>query len=54
MPVSITVPEANHNVQLLTDMAVKEGSPQLAACLLKATSSKGGLLELTNRLLRNS
>lgn len=44
MPVSITVPEANHNVQLLTDMAVKEGSPQLAACLLQATSSKGGLL----------
>ena len=40
---SLTAPQANENINLLSDIAIKERSPEMAACLLEA-SSKGGLL----------
>ncbi|HBG49276.1 MAG TPA: hypothetical protein DDW90_07205 [Cyanobacteria bacterium UBA9971] len=43
MPVSLTAPQANKDVNLLSDIAIKERSPEMAAALLEATS-KGGML----------
>ena len=40
---SLTAPEANENINLLSDIAIKERSPEMAACLLESTA-KGGLL----------
>lgn len=39
----VTAQQANENVDLLSEIALKEKSPELAACLLKETSS-GGML----------
>lgn len=39
---SFNTPDANKNIDLLSDIAIKERSPQLAAALLEATS-KGGI-----------
>jgi hypothetical protein len=36
--ISIAAPEANKNIDILSDIAIKERSPELAACLLEATS----------------
>ena len=43
LPVSLTATQANENIDLLSDIAIKERSPQMAASLLEATS-KGGIL----------
>lgn len=59
MPVSLTAPQANEDVNLLSDIALKERSPEMAAALLEATS-KGGILgigvdsETANKLLVDS
>ena len=59
MPVSLTATQANENVNLLSDIAIKERSPEMAAALLEATS-KGGILgigvdsETANKLLVDS
>ena len=59
MPVSLTAPQANENVNLLSDIAIKERSPEMVAALLEATS-KGGILGIgvdsvtANKLLVDS
>ena len=58
-PVSLTAPKANEDVSLLSEIAVKERSPEMAAALLEATA-KGGILgigvdsETAKKLLVNS
>jgi hypothetical protein len=42
---SLTTPEANENIDLLSDIAVKGRSPEMAASLLEATS-KGGVTSI--------
>ena len=40
-PLHVFTPQANENISLLTDIAINERSPEMAACLLEETSKSG-------------
>jgi hypothetical protein len=44
-PFALKAPEANEDVKLLTEIAIKERSPEMAAAILQKTS-EGGLLKI--------